>query len=185
MSGRIVTLIITGSEGNIGRRLRRAFPSCVGIDRAAGAELRADLSSVDYGDPTIAAALQGADALVHLATSADPDAPEAVHWQAVIDAARLFAACVAWGVGRIVVASSDWAAPKDGAPINSYGRSKLALESLAAMYAAGPRSARVIRVGWVPHDPAALAAAPDWLRRNHWADDRLIEEFRRALSVEE
>lgn len=180
-----MALIITGSEGTIGRRLRPAFPGCIGIDRAAGAEIQADLSTVDYGDPPIVAALRGADALIHLATSADPDAPEAVHWQAVIDAARLFAACAAQGVGRVIVASSDWAAPKHGAAINSYGRSKLALESLAAMYAAGPRSARIIRVGWVPHDPAALAAAPDWLRRNHWDDDRLIEEFRRALSVEE
>ena len=180
-----MALIITGSEGTIGRRLRPAFPGCIGIDRAAGAEIRADLSTVDYGDPAIAAALRDADALIHLATSADPDAPEAVHWQAVIDAARLFAACAALGVGRVIVASSDWAAPKHGVPINSYGRSKLALESLAAMYAAAPRSARIIRVGWVPHDPAALAGAPDWLRRNHWDDDRLIEEFRRALSVEE
>ncbi|WP_026871446.1 NAD-dependent epimerase/dehydratase family protein [Inquilinus limosus] len=178
-------LIITGSEGNIGRRLRRAFPGCIGIDRAAGAEIRADLSIVDYGDPAIAAVLRGADALIHLATSADPDAPEAVHWQAVVDAARLFAACAAHGVGRIVVASSDWAAPKNGAAINSYGRSKLALESLAAMYAAGQRSARVIRVGWVPHDPAELAAAPDWLRRNCWDDDRLAAEFRRALPIAE
>ncbi|MGK9164702.1 sugar nucleotide-binding protein [Inquilinus limosus] len=174
-------LIITGSEGNIGRRLRRAFPGCIGIDRAAGAEIRADLSVVGYGDPLVAAVLRDSDALIHLATSADPDAPEAVHWQAVVDAARLFAACAAQGVGRIVVASSDWATPKNGAPINSYGRSKLALESLAAMYAAGARSARVIRVGWVPHDPAELTAAPEWLRQNHWDDDRLVAEFRRAL----
>ncbi|MGF6228551.1 nucleoside-diphosphate-sugar epimerase [Inquilinus ginsengisoli] len=180
-----MTLIITGSEGNIGRRLRLAFPGCIGIDRAAGAEIRVDLSTVDYGEPMIASALRDADALIHLATSADPDAPEAVHWRAVSDATRLFAACAAQGVGRIVVASSDWAAPKHGAAINSYGRSKLALGSLAAMYAAGPRSARVIRVGWVPHDPAALVAAPDWLRQNYWDDDRLTAEFRRALSAEE
>jgi len=175
-------LIITGSEGNIGRRLRRAFSGCIGIDREPGAEIRADLSAVDYSDPAIVAALRDADALIHLATSPEPDAPEAVHWRAITDASRLFAACAALGTRRIVIASSDWASPKHGAAINTYGHSKLVLESLASMYAMHGRSARIVRVGWVPHDPAELAAAPDWLKRNHWDDVRLITEFRQALA---
>ena len=32
-----MAIVIVGAEGNIGRRLRAAFPGAIGIDRAAGA----------------------------------------------------------------------------------------------------------------------------------------------------
>ena len=38
-------LIIIGSQGNIGRRLMAAFPGALGIDRAPGADIVADLAS--------------------------------------------------------------------------------------------------------------------------------------------
>jgi nucleoside-diphosphate-sugar epimerase len=177
-----MAIIITGSEGNIGRRLRRAFPGAVGIDIRPGAEIRANLEFIDYADRDVRRALDTADGLIHLATSADPDAPEEVHWQAVANAARLFAAAAERGVRRLVVASSDWADPADGLVINAYGHSKRVLEIMAAMYDHPPgRRGRAVRVGWVPRSTAELEGAPDWLRASYWDDARLVRAFRRAL----
>lgn len=175
-------IVITGSEGNIGRRLKAAFPDALGIDVRRGAGIVADLATVDYSRAVIAAALTGADAVVHLATSADPDAPADVHWQAVANTARLFAACAHAGVPRVVVASSDWAEPKAGMVVNAYGHSKRVFEALAEMYSLAPgRTAVALRVGWVPLTPDEVADAPEWLRANYWDDARLVAEFRKAL----
>ncbi len=177
-------IVITGSEGNIGRRLRPAFPGAIGIDVRRGADIVADLATVDFSRRVIAEALSGADAVIHLATSADPDAADDVHWTAVANTSRLVAACAHAGVARIVLASSDWAAPKDGLAVNAYGASKRVIEALAAMYALGPgRSAVALRVGWVPSSADEIAAAPDWLRASHWDDARVVAEFRAALGA--
>jgi nucleoside-diphosphate-sugar epimerase len=179
-----VKLAITGSQGNVGRRLMAAFPSAIGIDRAEGAAIRADLATVDYGDPRVRRILSSADALVHLATSADPAAPEDVPWQAVANAARLMRACAEADVKRLVLASSDWAEPQHGLAINSYGHSKRILEAMAAMYANGEdRYAVALRIGWVPASTQELADAPAWLAANYWSDERLIAEIRLALGV--
>jgi nucleoside-diphosphate-sugar epimerase len=177
-------IVIAGSEGNVGGRLKAAFPDVVGIDVRRGAEIVADLATVDYSRAVIAEALRSADAVIHLATSADPDAPDDVHWLAVANTARLFAACAHAGVPRMVVASSDWAEPKNGRPINAYGQSKRVCEALSEMYSLAPgRTGVALRVGWVPANPAEVAAAPQWLRENHWDDRRLVAEFRRALGL--
>ena len=145
-------IVITGSEGNIGRRLKRAFPGAVGIDAVRGADIVADLGTIDYSRHLIHHALTHADAVILLATSADPEAPDEVHWHAVANAARLLAACAHVGVPAIVVASSDWAEPKNGLAVNAYVHSKRVMEALAAMYALAPgRRAVALRVGWVPH----------------------------------
>lgn len=175
-------LTITGSQGNVGRRLMAAHPGAIGIDRREGATIRADLDTVDYSDPQLRGALSGSDALIHLATSADPEAPEKVHWQAVANAARLVAACAAADVKRLVLASSDWAQPRDGLAINAYGHSKRVFEAMAAMYCAAPgRRGVALRIGWVPASIEDLAGAPGWLATNHWSDERLLAEFGRAL----
>jgi nucleoside-diphosphate-sugar epimerase len=177
-------LVITGSEGNIGRRLRAAFPDVVGIDVHRGADIVADLGGLDYTRRFVDEALRSADGVVHLATSADPDASDDQHWQAVANTARLVAACAHVGVPRLVIASSDWAEPKNGLPINAYGHSKRVMEALAAMYALAPgRHAVALRVGWVPGSADELAAAPEWLRANHWDDARLVAEFSQALGI--
>jgi nucleoside-diphosphate-sugar epimerase len=177
-------LVIAGSEGNIGRRLKVAFPDAIGIDVRRGADIVADLATVDFSRAVIAEALTRADAVVHLATSADPDAPDDIHWQAVANGARLFAACAHAGVPRIVVASSDWAEPKNGMTTNAYGQSKRVMEALAAMYSLAPgRDAVALRVGWVPASADEVPLAPDWLRDNYWDDARLLTEFRRALGL--
>jgi nucleoside-diphosphate-sugar epimerase len=178
-------LVITGSEGNIGRRLKAAFADTVGIDLARGADIVADLATIDYHRRVIAEALANAEAVVHLATSANPDASDDVHWHAVANTARLFAACAHAGVPRVVVASSDWAEPKNGMTVNAYGHSKRVMEALAAMYALAPgRAAVALRVGWVPRSADEVAGAPDWLRANYWDDARLVAEFRRALGLD-
>jgi nucleoside-diphosphate-sugar epimerase len=179
-------IVITGSEGNIGRRLKAEFPDAIGIDIARGADIVADLATVDYERRVIHDALARADAVIHLATGADPEAPDDVHWHAVATSARLVAACAALHVPMVVVASSDWAEPKNGMPVNAYGHSKRVMEALAAMYALAPGCRAVaLRVGWVPHSAEALANAPDWLKVNYWDDARLIAEFRKALDSPE
>jgi nucleoside-diphosphate-sugar epimerase len=177
-------VVIAGSEGNIGRRLKAALPGVIGIDTRRGADIVADLATVDFSRVVIAEALTKADAVIHLATSADPDAPDDTHWLAVANSARLFAACAHAGVPRLVVASSDWAEPAHGLTINAYGHSKRVCEALAAMYSLAPgRKAVALRVGWVPVSTEELGRAPEWLRASYWDDARLVSEFRRALGL--
>ena len=174
-------LIITGSEGNIGRRLRAAYPGSIGIDVAAGAEIAADLAGIDYDAPDIRAAFERADGVIHLATSARPQDAGAIHYQAVTNTARLVAACAGFGIKRLVLASSDWAEPKTlMAKINTYGYSKRVFEAMAAMYSHSTGHAVALRFGWVPHDPPG-PDTPQWLLDNYWDDARLLAEVRAAL----
>lgn len=175
-------LVITGSEGNIGQRLRAAFNDVIGIDRAPGADIVADLAQADWGEPRLADALAQADGLIHLATSANPSAPNAVHFAAVRQTAKLLEACAHHLVPRIVLPSSDWAEPKGGTPINAYGQSKRVFEAMAEMYvtATGLRCV-ALRFGWVPGDPRNLEGAdPAWLD-NVWDDEILVAEVKAAL----
>ena len=178
-------LIITGSTGNIGRRLAAAFPDAIGIDIDPEADISADLSTIDYEARLVRQAFEQADGLIHLATSANVDDPDWVHWRAVVDTARLVEACARHDIGRLVLPSSDWAEPKPGwAGINVYGHSKRVFEAMAQMYSATPgRHAVALRFGWVPRDPAEVEIAEDWLRANYWDDDRLIAEVGSALGV--
>ena len=179
-----MAIVITGSEGNVGRRLMKAFAGAVGVDAHPGAAIVADLATVDYAAGPLRAALAGAEAVIHLAANARADAPDAEHWRSAIAATRLFAACAEIGVPRVVAASSMWAEPAEGQHLNAYGHSKRVVEALAAMYDVVPeRAAAAIRIGWVPLDPAAVARAPDWLARIYWDDARLVAEFRAALAA--
>lgn len=176
-------LIIVGSCGNIGRRLLAAFPTALGIDRHPDADIVADLSAIDFDAAAVRRAFESCDGLVHVATSANIDDPDAVHWRAVVDTARLVEACARYGVPRLVLPSSDWAEPKVAmAEINVYGHSKRVLEAMAAMYAMTPgRRAVALRLGWVPRDPGELEQAEPWLRANYWDDTRLVAEVTAAL----
>lgn len=177
--------VILGSEGNVGRRLRRAFPGAIGIDRVAGADIVADLATIDYAAPEIHAALAGAEVVIHVATSPDIAAPDDVHYQAVIDAARLIAACQHIPVPRVILPSSDWAEPKDGwAGLNTYGHSKRVFETMAAMYRHSTgKHCTALRIGWVAHDLDEVARSPKWLQDNYWDDARLISEVTAALGL--
>jgi len=181
------TIIIVGSQGNIGRRLMRAFPGAIGIDRMHGADIVADLASIDYETPDVRAAFERAQGLIHVATSHNVDDPAQVHWAAVRDTARLMAACDRYNIERVVLPSSDWAQPRTRwatHDINAYGHSKRIFEAMAEMYNIDRRrSAVALRFGWVPSSIDELATASDWLRANYWDDERLIGQVRGALGL--
>ena len=180
-------IIIIGAQGNIGRRLMPVYPGAIGIDRMAGADIVADLGSIDYDAPEVRAAFERAQGLIHVATSADVNDPPAVHWAAVRDAARLLAACDRYDIEHVVLPSSDWAQPRTrwaAHEINAYGHSKRVFEAMAEMYNMTPgRWAVALRFGWVPQSADDLATASDWLRANYWDDERLIGQVRGALGL--
>jgi len=178
-------LIIIGSMGNIGRRLMKAFPGSIGIDREPGADIVADIATIDYDAHAVRAAFEKADGVIHVATSAHVEAPDAAHWEAVVGAARLMQACDRFNIRRVVLPSSDWADPKTRWAVhdmNAYGHSKLLLEAMAHMYNMKPgRTCVALRIGWVAHDPAIVANSADWLQANVWDDARLIGQMKAAL----
>lgn len=181
-----MTIIIVGAMGNVGRRLMSAFPGTIGIDRVPGADIVAALADIDYDAPDVKAAFEKADGLIHVATSANTGDPDAVHWQAVTDTARLLAACDRYGIRRVVIPSSDWADPKTRWAAhnpNAYGHSKRVFEEMAHMYNVGhtDRHCVALRIGWVAHDIAEVHAADQWLQANYWDDARLIGQMQAAL----
>jgi nucleoside-diphosphate-sugar epimerase len=180
-----MTVIIVGAMGNIGRRLMPAFPDAIGIDRMPGTTITASLTDIDYDAPQVKAAFENADGLIHVATSANVNDPDAVHWQAVVDTARLLAACDRYDIRRVVIPSSDWADPKTrwaAANMNAYGHSKRVFEAMAQMYNIKPnRHCVALRLGWVARNAAEIAGADFWLRANLWDDERLIGQVQAAL----
>lgn len=182
-----MTIIIFGSMGNIGRRLMPAYPGAIGIDRVAGADIVADIGSIDYEAPEIVAAFKKADGVIHVATSANTDDPDAVHWAAVTATARLLAACDKHDIKRVVIPSSDWAEPKTRWAMheqNAYGWSKGVFEAMARMYnVRGDRHCVALRIGWVAKDYAQVEAAPEWLQANYWDDRRLLGQMQAALGT--
>ena len=180
-----MTIIIIGAMGKVGRRLMPAFPDAVGIDRVPGADIAADLTSIDYDAPDIRALFETADGLIHVATSASTVDPDAGHWRAVAETARLMQACDRHNIRRVVLPSSDWAEPKTRwaqHELNAYGYSKRVMEQMALMYNMTPgRHCVALRIGWVPDDPADVATADQWLQANYWDDARVVAQFKAAL----
>jgi nucleoside-diphosphate-sugar epimerase len=174
-------IVITGCEGNVGRRLMRAFPGAIGIDRAPGAPHVIDFATVDYTAEPIRSVLMGADVLMHLGAEPNPSAPDPVHWQSVVNAARLAAACASADIPCFVIASSGWAVPMEGQWLNAYAHSKRVAESLAAMYDNRPGCrGRAVRIGWVPRRAEERDTAEPWLAALFWSDERLVAEFKEA-----
>jgi nucleoside-diphosphate-sugar epimerase len=180
-----MTIIIIGSEGNVGRRLKAAWPDNIGIDRVAGADIVADLATLDYGAPEVKAAFEKADGVIHVATSPNVQAEDSVHWEAVVATARLLEACDRFDIRRVVIPSSDWADPKTRWAIhneNAYGHSKRVFEAMAHMFNTRPdRHCVALRIGWVARDYAEVQAADPWLQANYWDDARLIGQMQAAL----
>ncbi|MBI4920688.1 MAG: NAD(P)-dependent oxidoreductase [Devosia nanyangense] len=177
-------LLIVGAMGNVGHRLMTAFPGAIGMDRVPGADIVADLATIDYAAPQIRDVLAAVDGVIHVATSADVDAPDDVHYQAVIDAARLLDACQRVPVPRVILPSSDWAEPKPGWAINTYGHSKRVFETMAAMYRHSTgKHCVALRIGWVAHDLEEVRRSPKWLQDNYWDDARLVREVKAALQL--
>jgi nucleoside-diphosphate-sugar epimerase len=182
-----MTILIFGAMGNIGRRIKPAFPGAIGIDRVPGADIVADLSTIDYTAPEIAAAFAQADGVIHVATSANTNDPDAVHWAAVTATARLLEACDRHDIKRVVIPSSDWADPKTRWAMhnqNAYGHSKRVFEEMAHMYNVGhtDRHCVALRIGWVT-DYSNVLEADQWLQANYWDDARLIGQMQAALGA--
>jgi nucleoside-diphosphate-sugar epimerase len=175
-------IIITGSQGNVGSRLMKAFPGTVGVDRVAGAEHVVDFETVDYAAEPMHSLLTGAEAVIHLGADPRSYAPDPVHWQSVVNAARLAKAAADADVPRFVIASSGWAVPMEGQWLNAYAHSKRVAESLAAMYDNRPGCrGRAVRIGWVPRNPDERHTAEPWLKALFWSDEKLFAEFREAV----
>jgi nucleoside-diphosphate-sugar epimerase len=177
--------VIFGSEGNIARRLKRIFPDAFGVDRVPGADVVATMADVDYDAEPLRSRLAEADLVLHLATSPKTDDPDDIHYQAVIDAARLLKACQKVPVPRVLLPSSDWAEPKRGwPPMNTYGYSKRAFETMASMYTFSTGKLCVaFRFGWVADRAVIDASNAGVVRENYWDDARLFHEVRRALDL--
>ncbi|MEV0271306.1 dTDP-4-dehydrorhamnose reductase [Hamadaea sp. NPDC050747] len=143
-------ILITGAGGMLGRRLS-ALPGCVGLDRAA----------LDITDRSaVAYAVTGYDAVINAAAWTDVDGAETREAEATAlngaGPANLAAACAASGAALLQV-STDYVFagtgtspyPEDAptAPVNAYGRSKLAGEQ--AVLGALPDRGYVVRTAWL------------------------------------
>ena len=176
-------IIITGSQGTIGTRLTPHFPEKIGIDIKPGADIRANLEFIDYEDRDVRRAFETANALIHLATTADTTAPADRHWQDVVNTSRLLEAARARGIKTLVVASSDLAMPDNEDDLTTFGHGKRVLEIMTAMYDHEPGyHARPVRVGWVPREPGDMQTTDEKLRARIWSDKRLVSAFKKALT---
>lgn len=178
-------ILITGAMGNVGGRLARGLAPVIRVDRVAGADIVVDLEAGDFDETGLTEALGRARAVVHMGSPPDPHLPAEVHLGASWGTMRLVRACMAAGVPRLVLASSNWAEPAPPLTLNAYGRSKRIAENLAEMYSDLPGCTGVaVRVGWVPTPDQDPEAAEDWLRDSYWNEARLVAEVSAALGIE-
>ena len=157
---------VTGASGFIGRHLCAALGGNGRVIRIGrGTSGDAGHRRTDYGEESLVSALEGADAVVHLAgrrmvRADDPMDIEPFLAPNVIAVRNLVRAAQRAGVGRIVLASTIavYSAPsglpyrEDGppAPVNAYGLSKLmAEETLSLMTREGSVSAVSLRLAAV------------------------------------
>ncbi|MFD8708186.1 NAD-dependent epimerase/dehydratase family protein [Kitasatospora sp. NPDC059648] len=182
MANRPRLVLLTGAAGRIGTSLRTSLPAygyrlrCFDRLPVPGEPqaLTADLQDAQ----ALAAAMEGVDAVVHLA-AIPGEAPFADILAANIDGTyRLFEAARAAGVHRIVYASSNHAVgfterPADGAavpvdtpqrPDTYYGLSKCFGENLASLYADRHGTQTVsLRIGSFSDEPRSIRALGTWL----------------------
>lgn len=172
-------VLVTGAAGCVGRAVCGALHDrghhVTGLDRSVQpADLPADRwVTGDITDhATLEAATAGAQTLVHLAAALedrpfDPDQIEAN----IRGLHRVYAAAVAHGVGRVVLAGSvntffwhtlDATAAVGGdatpAPLNLYAATKAFAEGVAVHHAwEHGLPTVVLRLGWLPRDAASAA----------------------------
>lgn len=198
-------VLITGAAGNIGRKLvdhlRRQGGrfAVLGLDVAAARPYADQSHDLSVWDPAWVDAFRGADAVVHLAALPSPQA----EWSEVVphnvdlllnvyEAARLH------GVGRIVLASSNWilggyrfeegtrltpdTAPR---PLGAYGAAKLFAERLGKQLSERTGTSVVnLRLGTNPPDGSRPEGPPStWERMLSLSDGDLCQAFEKALTV--
>lgn len=198
------TVLITGANGNIGRKLRAAWEDrydLVLVDLVASPDdpdiVAADLASLG-GDWM--ALFQGVDTVVHLAGNPNEHAT----WEDLvgpnIDAvSNVFQAAALAGVDRIVFASSNHAMggykPLGDIPItvqlpprpgNSYGATKLMGERIGASLAGVFDLTFVaLRIGWVQGGANRAETLPDDWGREMWlSNGDLVHLFDRAVEAD-
>ncbi len=198
------TVLITGANGNIGRRLRAAWTDVydlVLIDQSAPDEdpdiIVADLARMD--DDWITH-FHGVDTVVHLAANPDSDAD----WDELIGPnldmlANVFNAAALAGVERVIFASSNHVmggyrhrddrpitVDREPLPDGPYGAAKLFGERL------GRSLARVfdltfiaLRLGWVQRGNNRPETLPDdWSRKLWLSNTDLVRLFDCAVEAE-
>ncbi|MEV7772056.1 dTDP-4-dehydrorhamnose reductase [Kitasatospora sp. NPDC086791] len=161
-----VRWLVTGAAGMLGQDLL----SVLAADPAAGvtALRRADLDITDAA--AVRAAVEGHDLVVNCAAWTDVDAAETEEEAATAvngtGARHLAAACAGTGA-RLLQVSTDYVLPGDAtepcpedaptAPVNAYGRSKLAGERAVAELL--PEHGYVVRTAWLygEHGPNFVA----------------------------
>lgn len=199
----IRSVLITGANGNIGKKLRAAWGDAYDlllIDADAGDDpevVQADLAEWSHSWVDL---FEGVDTVIHLA--ANPS--EHASWEALVrpnlDAlCNVFHAAALAGVERVIYASSNHAMggyrefgdlpiteglpPRPG---NPYGAAKLFGERLGKSFAHAFQIAVVaIRLGWVQrgaNDPSTMP--DDWSRQLWLSNDDLVRLFDRAVEAD-
>ncbi|SCG49682.1 dTDP-4-dehydrorhamnose reductase [Micromonospora echinaurantiaca] len=159
-------VLVTGAGGMLGRDLLAVLGSRPDLKVTAATRAEVDITDA----AAVRAAVAGHDLVVNTAAWTDVDGAEeqeaaatAVNGDAV---GHLAAACAATGA-RLVHVSTDYVFPGDGttpyaedaptAPVNAYGRSKLAGERAVARFL--PETGYVVRTAWLygAHGPNFVA----------------------------
>jgi uronate dehydrogenase len=180
VTGRV---LVTGASGSVGGALCARLPAAGWtvrqLDRRPPtAPVRPPHEAVvaDALDPGVLdAALQGCDAVVHLAANPNEDAIDVIMTSHVVGTARVLEAAIRGGVDRVVLASSNHAVgmaprmPLAGTdlrprPDSYYGVAKVAVEALGSLYADrfGMRIA-CLRIGSFLERPTNRRHLSTWL----------------------
>lgn len=190
-------VLVTGSTGNLGAKAMRALSAvpdieALGLDRdgpdGAPGFLRADLERFD---PAWADAFEGAACVLHLAADPRPVGT----WDSVVRlnvdlALNVLRAAEEGGVGRVILASSNWvfggyrftrehlASTLPPAPVNPYGASKLFMERCGhALARRSSIAVLALRIGYCqpgdnrpgPHMAFGRWGQEMWLGNRDWA----------------
>lgn len=161
-------VVVTGASGNAGVALLDVLERCDEVTSVTGIARRppgpahpeVDWVQADVAVDDLRPALEGADALVHLAWLIQPSRDEGATWATNVGGtARLLAAAAEVGVSKVVVASSIGAyapGPKDapvdeswpttGVGSSSYSREKAYVERLLDVYERDHPETAVVRV---------------------------------------
>lgn len=183
----MVRVIITGSEGNLGRKAFAALRglhgvAVTGIDRTSPSDgepvttddgrFTAVVADLHAYDPSWTASFAGADVVLHLAGEPRPVATwEEVRRSNIDLSHHVLRAVEEHGVPRLVVASSNWVVgghrfgrvrltPSTPAmPVNAYGCSKAAVErACAALHDRVGTHVLALRIGYC--QPGANVPGP-------------------------
>ena len=199
----IRSVLITGANGNIGRKLRAAWGDAydlVLMDAEAGDDPEVLAVDLAEWDDSWAGVFEGVDTVIHLA--ANPS--EHASWEALtrpnLDAlCNVFHAAALAGVERVVYASSNHAMggyrelgdmpitvdlpPRPG---NAYGSAKLFGERLGKSFAhAFQITVVALRMGWVQPGANLARSLPDeWSRALWLSNDDMVRLFDSAVEAD-